>query len=331
MSSTEQTVWGINIKNVPSNWPIENGFVAIGWHELGDVGRLPATRAAFAEAYAIAIPHGNPRGVPVSSGQVYRFLHEMQIGDIVVFPSREDRMIHTGRVSGAYQHVIDEVAEYPNRRKVDWLKHINRDNFSQTALWEIGAAMTLFKVTSHADEFLAALSGEQVGRPAEFDEEAVVTIAEQFEENTEDFVIKRLKEGQSAYEFEHFVAHLLQCMGYYARVTQASGDGGVDVIAHRDELGFEPPLIKVQCKQSLGTNDRPDVQKLYGAIEKDEKGLFVTLGSFSSGARTFEQTKSNLRLLDGKELVELIFTHYDRFSPRYRALIPLKRTYSAGL
>jgi len=36
-------------------------------------------------------------------------------------------------------------------------------------------------------------------------------------------------------------------------------------------------------------------------------------------------------LLDGKELVELIFAHYDKFAPRYRALIPLKRTYSPGL
>jgi restriction system protein len=120
-------------------------------------------------------------------------------------------------------------------------------------------------------------------------------------------------------------------MGYHARVTQASADGGIDVIAHRDGLGFEPPIIKVQCKQTLSTNGRPDVQKLYGAIEKEEKGLFVTLGSFSSDARTFEQSKSNLRLLDGKELVELIFIHYDRFAPRYRALIPLKRTYSPGL
>jgi predicted Mrr-cat superfamily restriction endonuclease len=71
-------------------------------------------------------------------------------------------------------------------------------------------------------------------------------------------------------------------MGYHARVTQASADGGIDVIAHRDGLGFEPPIIKVQCKQTLSTNGRPDVQKLYGAIEKEEKGLFVTLGSFST-------------------------------------------------
>ena len=158
--------------------------------------------------------------------------------------------------------------------------------------------------------------------------EATAAIVEQFQETTDDFIIKKLKNEQSPYDFEHFIAHLLTCMGYHARVTKASGDGGIDVIAHRGELGFEPPIIKVQCKQSTGSFGRPEVQKLYGSIERDEMALFVTLGAYSTEARTFEQTKSNLRLLDGKDIVDLVQRHYTSFSPRYRALIPLKQTFS---
>jgi restriction system protein len=119
-------------------------------------------------------------------------------------------------------------------------------------------------------------------------------------------------------------------MGYHSRVTQASGDGGVDIIAHRDELGFEPPIIKVQCKQITTTIGRPDVQQLHGAVEKEEHGLFVTLGSFSADARTFERTKPNLRLIDGEALIELIYAHYHKFEPRYQMLLPLKRSYTPG-
>ncbi|MFM2099605.1 MAG: hypothetical protein RLZZ366_1144, partial [Pseudomonadota bacterium] len=133
--------------------------------------------------------------------------------------------------------------------------------------------------------------------------------------------------SQTPYQFEEFVAHLLTCMGYFARVTQASGDGGVDIIAHRDELGFEPPIIKVQCKQILSTIGRPEVQQLHGAIERGEHGLFVTLGSFSADARTFERTKPNLRLIDGPALIELIYTHYPKFEPRFQILLPLKQSY----
>ena len=119
-------------------------------------------------------------------------------------------------------------------------------------------------------------------------------------------------------------------MGYHSRVTQASGDGGIDIIAHRDELGFEPPIIKVQCKQILTTIGRPEVQQLHGAIENGEHGLFVTLGSFSPDARTFERTKPNMRLIDGPTLIELIYSHYHQFEPRYQMLLPLKRTYIPG-
>jgi restriction system protein len=329
--SNEKIVWGVHMQNVRDDAPIRHGYIGIGWHEVGDLSHLSANREAFKSAYAAALPAAKTGSIPVGAGQLFRFVHEMQVGDYVVFPTRFDRMVHIGRVIGPYIYVADDKDRYVQRRAAEWLVHVNRDEFSQSALNELGSAMTLFRVTSHAEEFLSALTGEITAPPIETDDEAVALITEHFEESTEDFVIKRLKEAQTSYEFEHFVAHLLQCMGYHARVTKASGDGGIDVIAHRDELGFEPPLIKVQCKQSLGTNGRPDVQKLYGAIEKEEMGLFVTLGSFSNDARTFEQSKSNLRLLDGKELVDLIFTHYDKFAPRYRALIPLKRTYSPGL
>ena len=211
-----------------------------GWHELGDVSKIKPTRQAFKDAYSVAIPDSKPGTIPVSAGQIFRFVHEMQIDDIVVYPSRHDRMINIGRVTGTYEYVIDADEEYPHRRPAKWLQRVSRDEFSQNALYEVGAAMTLFRVTSNAEEFLSALTGEIARQPAEVDQKTAALIAEQFEESTEDFIIRQLKNAQSSYEFEHFVAHLLQCMGYHARVTKASGDAGVYVIAHRDELGFEP-------------------------------------------------------------------------------------------
>jgi restriction system protein len=163
--------------------------------------------------------------------------------------------------------------------------------------------------------------------PTDLDEDSAEEVSAQVEESTEDFIIKRLKNGLSPYDFERFVAHLLTCMGYHARVTQQSGDGGVDIIAHRDELGFEPPIIKVQCKQMLGNHGRPEVAQLIGVLGQGEHGLFVTLGGFTPEARKFEQSKPNLRLIDGVSLVELIFAHYDKFESRYQVLLPLRRTY----
>ncbi|MGQ0589961.1 MAG: restriction endonuclease [Sphingosinicella sp.] len=308
---------------------MQEGYVAIGWYQLGNLSEIRPTRDAFKAAYARAFPEAKPGEVPVGAGVVYRFSVEMKPGDLIIFPSKPDRMVNIGVIESDYIYDPSLPLNRPNTRKVRWLQHIPRSSFSQSALNEIGSALTLFQVSSNAEEFLAALEGDALA-PEEIDEANADRVALQVEETTEDFIIKRLKSSQTPFQFEHFIAHLLKCMGYFARVTQSSGDGGVDIIAHRDELGFEPPIIKVQCKQILTTIGRPEVQQLHGAIERGEHGLFVTLGSFSAEARTFERTKPNLRLIDGENLIELIYAHYHQFEPRYQMLLPLKRSYVPG-
>ncbi|KUR79071.1 restriction endonuclease [Novosphingobium sp. FSW06-99] len=326
---TDRTIWGIHMRRDHGLAPIEQGYIAIGWTQMGDLSLIKPNRDAFKAAYQRAYPDEKPGKIPVSAGVVYRFAVEMKPGDIVIYPSKADRMVNIGILEGGFEYDAAAPFNCPQRRRVKWLQHIPRANFSQPALNEIGSAVTLFKVTTNADEFLAAMEGQSF-EAEEIDEDSAERVTEQVEESTEDFIIKRLKTSQTPFQFEHFIAHLLKCMGYYARVTQMSGDGGVDIIAHRDELGFEPPIIKVQCKQVLTTIGRPDVQKLFGAIEREEKGLFVTLGPFSADAKTFEQTKPNLRLIDGSALIELIYEHYHEFEPRYQMLLPLKRSYIPG-
>ena len=84
---------------------------------------------------------------------------------------------------------------------------------------------------------------------------------------------------------------MLQAIGYQARITAYSQDGGVDVIAYRDPLGVEPPLIKVQCKHMTGTIGAPDVQQLVGTRSANELSVFVTLGSYSREALSIERVR----------------------------------------
>ena len=118
-------------------------------------------------------------------------------------------------------------------------------------------------------------------------------------------------------------------MGYRATVTPPSGDGGVDVIAYKDPLGLEPPIVKVQCKKTLSTIGGPDVQKLSGALAHGgaEVALFVTLGAYSSDAIRIERTRQDLRLIHGVQLVDLILEHYEALDPEWKQLLPLSRVY----
>ena len=337
--SEEIRVWGIHMGEHVAARPVDQSYVAIGWTALGDLRQYP-DRETFKAALATHFPDKKAGSRPVDAGVLFRFTHEMRAGDIVVYPSKHDRMVNIGRFTGAFEHLAADPDDYPNRRQVEWLGHFPRNEFSQSALNEIGAFITVFSIQGNKGEFLAkiGMAGSVNAAPvAETAEEApdddtvTVAVSKQAEVTTGDFVIRQIMAKLSGYEFEEFVAHLLECMGYTARVTQRSGDGGVDVIAHRDKLGFEPPILKVQCKRKTDQVPRPEVDQLLGTLGEGEYGLFITLGSFSRQSIDLERNRPKLRLIDGEQLVELVLENYARLAPRYRTMIPLKQIYVPDL
>jgi len=159
------------------------------------------------------------------------------------------------------------------------------------------------------------------------EDDTVALVAEDIEETARDFVLRRLAQELKGHPFAEFVAHLLGAMGYRTRLSREGPDGGIDIIAHKDELGFEPPIIKVQVKSGEGSIGDPVVSALYGKVTAGDYGLLVTPGTFPPPARTFARSKSNLRLVDGDELVALTLQHYEQFDSPYKGLLPLKRVY----
>lgn len=334
------TVWGIHMPEAIGAEAVDKSHVSIGWAEMGDLSALPANRAAIKKAIHAAYPNKKDGAVPVEAGVIYRFVHEIKTGDYVVYPSKHDRMVNIGEFTGEFVYEVgpqDDADEYPNSRVIKWLGHFPRSDFSQSALYEIGSFLTLFKVKTHAAEFLAKVdptvsAEEEDEQDLTPDDDSVSsTVTRQAEETAQDFVIKRIHTQLSGHDFEHFIGHLLECMGYTVRVTQKSGDGGVDVIAHNDKLGFEPPVIKVQCKRTTNQINETQVRELLGTLVEGEYGLFVTLGAYDRKARLSERNLSRLRLIDGDELFELVVRHYSQLSPRYRTMIPLRQIYVPDL
>jgi len=328
MTEKDMTIWGIHAGRTgdADSLFLQEGQVAIGWHKMGDLSTLQPDREGFKAKLVECYPESKAGAVPTSAGQMFRFVHEMQVGDLVVYPSKRDREVHVGRIEGPYRYDPSTVPNYPHRRVAKWLCSFPRTHFSQGALYEIGSAMGLFQVKNYADDFVAALEGKRISPPTDEDE-TVALLTEDIEETTRDFILKRLARELKGHPLADFVAHLLGRMGYRTRVSPEGPDGGVDIIAHKDELGFEPPIIKVQIKSSEGSIGDPVVSALYGKVEPGEFGLIVTLGRFTSQATAFARSKSNLRLIDGDELVKLVLQHYEQFDSRYKGMLPLKRVF----
>ncbi len=332
--------WGIHNDTLADEL-VTGGFVSVGWDELNlDLRTIRNGREGLKAELARAFPGKKPMAIANWAGTITRFRDDIQVGDIVVAPYRPDGTINLGVVTSDYEFVAD-APTHRHRRRVEWKKlGLSRSVFTQPALYEIGSLLTVFGVRKHEAEFRAALgsdaaSVEEVARTVESvavrdsgdvagERGADEPRASRIEEHTRDFVLSRLLRDISDQQFEEFTAALLRAMGYQARATRFVGDGGIDVIAHRDPFGAEPPIIKAQCKHTTNTIGGPDVQRLVGALGREEFGLFVTLGAYSADAVAAERHNPHLRLLTGAEVVTLVLEHYESLEARWRSAVPLR-------
>ena len=298
--------------------------MAIGWKEIGNLREIPANRDDFKKKYVQVYPDASKGAVATCAGMLYRFCHEVQIGDYVVYPSKSDRMINIGEITGDYEFVPD-AHEYVQQRNVKWLKHIPRTSFSQGALYEIGSALSFFAVKNYADEFLSALDKGFKKHAASNDEDDTVgATAEDIIESTKDFILKELSRNLKGYALEEFVADLLRAMGYRTTVSPQGGDSGIDITAYKDEL---PPRILVQVKSQDSDIKETTIQSLKGAMREGDYGLFVTLSNYTKNAQKYLESTPIIRGINGTELVDLILKYYEDLDIKYKKMIPLKMVY----
>lgn len=153
-------VWGIHNDTLTSEL-IDQGFVSIGWDMVGDLNEIPGGREEFKDELSRIIPKESVKSVPIWAGMLFRFRDEIQIGDVVVAPYKPDSTINIGVIAGDYEFEADALT-HRHRRKVEWKRlGLARSSFTRAALGELSASLTLFRVQKNAQEFIAAMKGEQ--------------------------------------------------------------------------------------------------------------------------------------------------------------------------
>ncbi len=325
----EITLWGIHAGRDGEAEPLfdKQKVIAIGWKHVGNLSHLK-TRDDFKAAVAKTYPDKKPGAIPNNAGQLYRFVHKINVGDVVVFPLKRAPEIWLGVVKGEYRYDPKLEANHPNLRGVEWVKKYPRTKFSQGALYEVGSALTLFQVNNNAEEFLAALEGSDFQPVSDAEEEETIAlVADDIERQSHDFVLKQISQKLKGHGLAEFVGHLLTLMGYKVIVSPPGPDRGIDIEAHKDDLGVEPPTILVQVKSSDAEENEAAVSQLYGKVAEKDFGIFIAVSGFKKNAHDFAFGKRNLKLIDGDELVELVYKYYDQLDGKYKGMIPLRRVF----
>jgi restriction system protein len=116
--------------------------------------------------------------------------------------------------------------------------------------------------------------------------------------------------------FERLVVDLLVAMGYggsredAAQVVGKSGDGGIDGVIKEDRLGLD--MVYVQAKRHENDIGPGAIREFVGSLgeHKANKGVFITCGGFTAGARdAAAKAHSRIVLIDGEQLAEFMMDH----------------------
>ena len=315
---------------------IEQGLVAIGWNEAGDLAKFP-TRDDILAQIRKQWPGWRPAAHRSSAGILYRFSQEMQIDESVITYDQTIRTYAVGKISGEYRFEptfdahITGVGPYANIRPIQWREtRIPRDMLSTATRNTLGSPLTVFRLSDAAEQdVVRALAGEPPPSPGdERDGGEGEDLLEDIETRSIEFIKDRIV-GLSWEDMQELVAGLLRAMGYKTRVSATGPDRGKDIVASPDGFGFENPRIVVEVKH------RPDspmgsqeIRSFLGGRHPNDKGLYVSTGGFSKEAQ-YEAERANIpvSLVGLDELVEALMDNYERLDTQTRTLVPLKRVY----
>lgn len=107
-------------------YDLENGTIAIGWRELGDISSLD--KEQLEKAIENTWPNDKPGAKAYSLNAVWNFWHEIQIGDVVIAKKGAKQLAAVGTVKQTAFYSVEKGKErvgnhpdfYPNFITVQW-------------------------------------------------------------------------------------------------------------------------------------------------------------------------------------------------------------------
>lgn len=317
---------------------LETGQLVTGW-SLSDISKAKGRDDILA-----ALEQSNPSEKPGTlknwAVQLNQFLHGVSEGDLAIVPLKTTGEIAIGRFKGDYIHTADGNPT----RTVEWLrKDLPRTSVKQDLLYSLGATQTVCEISRNeaAARFLQLgekgsdpgpnLSSKSKGEAANGATEAEIESLTDLEPIARDQIVNHISANFAGHALTRLIAAILEAEGYRTRVSPPGSDKGVDIVAGKGALGFDAPRLVVQVKSGDIVADQPTLQGLLGCIQDThaDYGLLVSWSGFTAPVRQrINDLYFRVRLWDRQEILNALFSVYDKLPESIRAELPLQRIWT---
>ncbi len=318
---------------------IDQNRLLPGFAELGDLSKF-SSRESLSNYLLQMYPDHKKMSRVSYAGQLYRFVHEIQIDDLVVMPRKLTTGVAIGEIKSPY--IFKPEDQYKHFREVKWLAEAEpRDTFKQDLLNSLGAFMTICEIKRNfaLNRVIAVLKdgkdpgpimGSKNSGHAQASDEYVDV--EDYAIDIEDVAVQQIisliKSEFAGHALAELVAEILRAQGYTTKVSPPGPDQGVDILATGGKLGIGEERICVQVKSGDGLANQTVVMQLLGAVKAvgAQTGLLVSISGVNSAAQRFlDQNFFELRLWQMQDFLKALFRSYGSLSDQTRAKLPLKQ------
>jgi predicted Mrr-cat superfamily restriction endonuclease len=259
------------------------------------------------------------RKAGAAAGNMWRFIREMKLDDLVVVPYGSD--FYVGQITGNASYELsnaDDDSAY--RRPVKWLngkKPIPRQLARSALISRMKTQGTSADATDLLEEIKECLGLAEKGRAPTFESDLQSRLVRE--------VLSELRGGRmESFGFERLIQTVLLGLGAQeARIIPRSQDKGADLVAIFRVAGAFQQIIAVQAKhwRPEPPVGRDVVQQLIRGMEAESAtlGMVVTSGSIGDDAAQaaeeyFERAGLRIELVDGEQFAKLIVEHGIRTS-----------------
>lgn len=285
--------------------------------------------------------------------QLYAFVSIMKKDeDYFVLPSKLEKEIYVGKITGDYQFNPKAKVPYYHSRKVEYFQAVPRTHFKQDLLYSFGAFSTICAVSRNdaVKRFGAMMQNNWESERDEAstkDQETEMSMSDAgikkltedsimsdagIKELAEDSIVKRIEEKFSGHDFPRLIKGILEAKGYKVFQTPDQKDKGADLLVSRDALGFDNQFgICVEVKSGNTPAGSKIVDQLIGARDKYNAkfALLVSWGGFKKGVRReYMEKYFVLRLWSQRDVLRELYDCYDNLSEEIKAELPLERIWS---
>ena len=135
--------------------------IALDWPDVGDLALIPSLEE-FKVRVLQKFRSASPESIRDELKDLLWFLRLIEVGDYVLVDDKLKEEIIIGNVTSAVEYNLKLFGpKYPYIRRVKWLKHIARDQFTPEAKEDLYSILPIEDIRPHRREIHKRLTGEE--------------------------------------------------------------------------------------------------------------------------------------------------------------------------